>query len=94
MLPDIQRIISSHLYTKWLFHLGFRVEKIHYFHAIIPLRKKLELPLKNKILNPFLYTCYMIVARKEIIQLTLENEFIKGSKQASSLADSMSRNTI
>jgi len=93
-LPDIQRIISPNLYTNWLLQLGFRVEKIHYFHAIIPLRRRLELPLKNKILNPFLCACYMIVARKEIIPLTLENEFINGNKLASSLADSMSRSTI
>jgi hypothetical protein len=69
------------------------VEKIHYFHAIIPLRKRHELPLTYKILNPFLCACYMIVARKEIIPLTLENKFIKGKKQTGSLADSMGRTT-
>ena len=92
-LPGIQRLISPNQYTHWLVHLGFRVEKIHYFHAIIPLRKRHELPLTYKILNPFLCACYMIVARKEIIPLTLENQFIKGKKQTGSLADSMGRTT-
>jgi hypothetical protein len=36
----------------------------------------------------------MIVARKEIIPLTLENQFIKGKKQTGSLADSMGRATV
>ena len=90
-LSCIQHLISPHQYIRWLIHLGFRVEKIHYFHAIIPLKKRYELPLSHKILNPFLCACYMIVARKEIIPLTLERKFIKSKKRAGSLADSMTR---
>ena len=57
----------------------------------MPQRKEHELPLKNKMFNPFLCACYMIIARKEAIPLTLEKQFIKGKKQNGSLADSMSR---
>ena len=90
-LPGIHRLISPNQYTRWLVDFGFRVEKIHYFHAIIPQRKEHELPLKNKMFNPFLCACYMIVARKEVIPATLEKQFIKEKKQTVSLADSMSR---
>ena len=35
-LPGMKRLISVNQYTRWLVDFGFRVEKIHYFHAIIP----------------------------------------------------------
>ena len=93
-LPGIQRLISANQYTRWLLDFGFRVEKIHYFHAIIPQRKRYELPLKSDMFNPFLCACYMITARKEMIPLTLEKQFIKGKRQKTSLVDSMGRMTI
>ena len=93
-LPGIQRLISPNQYTRWLLDFGFRVEKIHYFHAIIPQRKRYELPLKNDMFNPFLCACYMITARKEMIPFTLEKPFIKGKRQKTSLVDSMGRMTI
>ena len=93
-LPGIQRLISPNQYTRWLLDFGFRVEKIHYFHAIIPQRKRYELPLKNDMFNPFLCACYMITARKAMIPLTLEKPFIKGKRQKTSLVDSMGRMTI
>ena len=93
-LPGIQRLISVNQYTRWLADFGFSVEKTHYFHAIIPQRKRYELSLKNGMFNPFLCACYMITARKEMIPLTLEKQFIKGKRQKTSLADSMGRMTI
>jgi hypothetical protein len=36
----------------------------------------------------------MITARKEMIPLTLEKQFIKGKRQKTSLVDSMGRMTI
>ena len=90
-LPGIQRLISPNQYIRWLVDFGFRIEKIHYFHAIIPQRKEHELPLKNDMFNPFLCACYMIAAKKEVVPLTLEKQFIKGKKQTGSLVDSMSR---
>ena len=93
-LPGIQRLISANQYTRWLLDFGFRVEKIHYFHAIIPQRKRYELPLKNDMFNPFLCACYMLTARKEMIPLTLEKPFIKGKRQKTSLVDSMGRMTV
>ena len=93
-LSGTKRLISVNQYTHWLVDFGFRVEKIHYFHAIIPQRKRYELPLKNDMFNPFLCACYMITARKEMIPLTLEKPFIKGKRQKTSLVDSMGRMTI
>ena len=93
-LPGIKRLISPHQYNLWLINLGFRVELIHYFHAIIPLRKRHDLPLMYKILNPFLCGCYMIVAKKEIVPLTLENQFIQGKTETVPLVDSFSRTRI
>ena len=93
-LPGIKRLISVNQYTRWLVDFGFGVEKIHYFHAIIPQRKRYEVPLKSDMFNPFLCACYMIIARKEMIPLTLEKQFIKDKRQKTSLADSMGRMTI
>ncbi|MBM22886.1 MAG: hypothetical protein CMD78_01295 [Gammaproteobacteria bacterium] len=90
-LPCVQRLISPYQYSRWLVQLGLRMEKIHYFHAIMPLRKRYELSLSHKAINPFLCACYMIIARKEIIPLTLNGQYIKGKKEVGSLADSMSR---
>ena len=93
-LPGMKRLISVNQYTRWLVDFGFKVEKIHYFHAIIPQRKRYELTLKSDMFNPFLCACYMITARKEMIPLTLEKQLVKGKRQKTSLADSMGGVTI
>jgi SAM-dependent methyltransferase len=91
-LLGMNQLISVKRYTTWLIDLGFRIEKIHYFHATLPTVKRYDLPLKINIFNPFLCACYMIVANKERIPMTLEKQFTRdGYKQSGSLADSMSR---
>ncbi len=91
-LFGINQLISVKRYSTWLIDLGFRIEKVHYFHAILPTVKRYDLPLKIHIFNPFLCACYMIVANKECIPMTLEKQFtMKDHKQSGSLADSMSR---
>ena len=91
-LFGMNQLISVKRYTTWLIDLGFGIEKIHYFHAILPTVKRYDLPLKIHIFNPFLCACYMIVANKERIPMTLEKQFTRdGYKQSGSLADSMSR---
>jgi len=91
-LFGMNQLISVKRYTTLLIDLGFRIEKIHYFHTILPTAKRYDLPLKIHIFNPFLCACYMIVANKECIPMTLEKQFTReGYKQSGSLADSMSR---
>ena len=91
-LFGMHQLISVKRYTTWLIDLGFGIEKIHYFHAILPTVKRYDLPLKIHIFNPFLCACYMIVANKERIPMTLEKQFTRdGYKQSGSIADSMSR---
>jgi hypothetical protein len=91
-LLGMNQLISVKRYTTWLIDLGFEIEKIHYFHAILPTVKRYDLPLKIHIFNPFLCACYMIVANKERIPMTLEKQFTRDSyKESGSLADSMSR---
>ena len=90
-LFGMHQLISVKRYTTWLIDLGFGIEKIHYFHAILPTVKRYDLPLKIHIFNPFLCACYMIVANKERIPMTLEKQFTRdGYKQSGSIADSMS----
>jgi hypothetical protein len=90
-LFGMNQLISVKRYTTWLIDLGFGIEKIHYFHAILPIVRRYDLPLKINIFNPFLCACYMIVANKKCIPMTLEKQFTKdGYKQSGSLADSMS----
>ncbi len=91
-LFGMNQLISVKRYTTWLIDLGFGIEKIHYFHATLPTVKRYDLPLNIHIFNPFLCACYMIVANKERIPMTLEKKFTRdGYKQSGSLADSMSR---
>ena len=91
-LFGMNQLVSVKRYTTWLIDLGFGIEKIHYFHAILPIVRRYDLPLKINIFNPFLCACYMIVANKERIPMTLEKQFTRdGYKQSGSLADSMSR---
>jgi len=91
-LFGMNQLISVKRYTTWLMGLGFGIEKIHYFHATLPTVRRYDLPLKINIFNPFLCACYMIVANKERIPMTLEKQFTRdGYKQSGSLADSMSR---
>ena len=90
-LFGMNQLISVKRYSTWLIDLGFGIEKIHYFHAILPTVKRYDLPLKIHIFNPFLCACYMIIANKEHIPMTLEKQFKRNSyKQSGSLADSMS----
>ena len=91
-LFGINQLISVKRYSTWLTDLGFGIEKIHYFHALLPVVKRYDLPLKIHIFNPFLCGCYMIIADKKRIPMTLDKQFKRNSyKQSGSLADSMSR---
>jgi len=91
-LFGMNQLISVKRYSTWLIDLGFGIEKIHYFHALLPAVKRYDLPLKIHIFNPFLCACYMIIANKERIPMTLDKQFKRNSyKQSGSLADSMSR---
>ena len=91
-LFGMHQLISVKRYTTWLIDLGFGIEKIHYFHAILPTVKRYDLPLKIHIFNPFLCACYMIIADKKRIPMTLDKQFKRNSyNQSGSLADSMSR---
>jgi hypothetical protein len=91
-LFGMNQLVSVKRYTTWLIDLGFGIQKIHYFHAILPTVKRYDLPLKIHIFNPFLCACYMIVANKERIPMTLDKKFTRDSyEQPGSLADSMSR---
>ena len=91
-LFGMNQLISVKRYSTWLIDLGFGIEEIHYFHTILPTVKRYNLPLKIHIFNPFLCACYMIIANKERIPMTLDKQFKRNSyKQSGSLADSMSR---
>jgi len=90
-LFGMNQLISVKRYSTWLIDLGFGIEKIHYFHTILPTVKRYNFPLKIHIFNPFLCACYMIIANKEHIPMILEKQFKRNSyKQSGSLADSMS----